>query len=75
VVISREKLYGVSAKRLAALSRRKLQAIRTLLAEIDAPWAEIDNSVIMDADELRAACDEFEKAIDRAVEYLKMAAE
>lgn len=70
-VQTREEAYGIAGKPLAARSRRKLNAIRRLLDEIDAPWADVDHSVQMAADELRSACDEFEKSLEHAVEYLK----
>lgn len=68
---TREQAYGVSGRTLAARSRRKLKAVRKLLPEIEAPWAEVDNTVAIAADELRAACDEFDEELERAIEYLK----
>lgn len=68
---TREQEYGVSGKRLANLSRRKLKAIRKLLADIDAPWADVCNTVCTDADMLRSACNDFEEGLEGAIEWLK----
>lgn len=62
---------GISAKVLAARTRKKLDAIRKLLLELKGPWEDVYPPMEMYTEELLGHFEEFEKLIAEAVEYLQ----
>lgn len=68
---SREQAIGVSARRLAARTKKSLGSLRRQISDLFLPWQEIDESVNGAVDELLLAFDKFEKHINDSVQWLK----
>ena len=61
---------GWTPKRLAANTRRSLNAARAKLERLAAPWEDIDNTVQSNLARLLAEFDEFERSIEDSVTWL-----
>ena len=68
---TREQAIGVKSGRLAARTKKSLEAMRRQIETLYRPWAEIDNSVEGAVQELLVAFDEFQKHIEGSVQWLK----
>lgn len=68
---SREQALGVSAKSLAARTKKSLGSLRQQITNLFLPWQEIDESVNGAVDELLLAFGKFEEHINGSVEWLK----
>lgn len=66
--------HGMTPKKLAAKTRRKIAFIRQKISELSAPWQDIDNSMASAESDLMAAFDVFEARLNDSVKYLEEAA-
>jgi hypothetical protein len=70
MLMSRADHLAVKPKAAARGIRKKLDTIEASAAEIEMPFAEMDNSLRAAGDALRASIAEFRRAIDETIEYL-----
>ena len=67
---TRAQQIGCKPKVLAARVKRSSKKIREQIARLSAPFEEINDGLRLEASELLAHFEEFEKSIDETVEWL-----
>jgi hypothetical protein len=67
---TRAQAIGISPKTLAARTRRTLTSVRKQIEALAVPWAEIDNSVLTEAQMLLRAFDAFDRYITETIDWL-----
>ena len=70
LIPTRAQMLNVKPKVLAARSLKTLASIRKQFPNLAAPWADIDNTVCMRADQLLAEFESFERYVKSAIDYL-----
>jgi hypothetical protein len=67
---TRAQAIGISPQTLAARTRRTLTSVRKQIEALGVPWAEIDNSVLTEAQMLLRAFDAFDRYITETIDWL-----